>query len=468
MRTFTQTAARILILLFAIQIGFVALSFYSVQLLVHQTAKVNAEDTVLSITNDLREDLVVHIVNDNKEAFDFIIYELIQTKRLEYAGLVTRDNLDQFLRTHPGADICVKADLLAGKSCESSDGSRIFGLAPLAFDGDTLGYIVQQVSINQFVTNEAGVSFFPIGSLLGLVFILNVTGVLALLPRRLGKEIRKLQSMIHDETLNQTSPSDLTIKEFDDVAKVLKEASEARKKAGEVGRKAAKAQAMVSTAQMVAHDVRSPFSTIRAGMKLLSQVQSPADFSRIAAELDAELSRQEKSINNMLDDLLEVGRKVALVTEPRRLKPILDESLAIAARGKTFEAIWDLQHTYDVLVNDAKMVRVFANILGNAIEAIEAERVGERGRIFIRSKDSSDSTVTIEIANTGSIISDDIIDQIFDPFVSSGKSKGTGLGLAIAKKLVEDHDGKISVHSNRDSQTVTFTICLPAKGNVSK
>ena len=54
----------------------------------------------------------------------------------------------------------------------------------------------------------------------------------------------------------------------------------------------------------------------------------------------------------------------------------------------------------------------------------------------------------------------DIIDKIFEPFVSKGKKLGTGLGLAITKKLVEDHNGSISVNSSADTGTV-FKINLP-------
>jgi signal transduction histidine kinase len=56
-------------------------------------------------------------------------------------------------------------------------------------------------------------------------------------------------------------------------------------------------------------------------------------------------------------------------------------------------------------------------------------------------------TLDLKISDDGPGIPDEIIDTLFEPFVTSGKRQGTGLGLAIAKKIVEEHGGNIAVIS---------------------
>jgi len=54
----------------------------------------------------------------------------------------------------------------------------------------------------------------------------------------------------------------------------------------------------------------------------------------------------------------------------------------------------------------------------------------------------------------------DIKDKLFDSFVTSGKEGGTGLGLAIVKKVIDEHKGRIEVHSEQGKGT-TFNIYIP-------
>ena len=64
------------------------------------------------------------------------------------------------------------------------------------------------------------------------------------------------------------------------------------------------------------------------------------------------------------------------------------------------------------------------------------------------------------LSDTGKGIPEEIKDKLFDSFVTSGKKGGTGLGLAIAKKVVEEHKGRIEVESELGKGT-TFKIYIP-------
>jgi len=72
------------------------------------------------------------------------------------------------------------------------------------------------------------------------------------------------------------------------------------------------------------------------------------------------------------------------------------------------------------------------------------------------------SFVRIEVEDTGAGIPEKYLDKVFEPYFTHGKQDGTGLGLALAKKIVEDHRGRMEIHS-REGEGTTVAIILPAE-----
>ena len=97
-----------------------------------------------------------------------------------------------------------------------------------------------------------------------------------------------------------------------------------------------------------------------------------------------------------------------------------------------------------------KIRGIVTNILQNAVQAI-----GLEGQIKLILEDGEKS-VTIKIIDSGPGISEEHLEDIFEPMYTT-KSEGTGLGLASCKQLLEMHNGNISVQNN----PTTFTITIP-------
>ncbi|MCK5512758.1 MAG: HAMP domain-containing histidine kinase, partial [Thermodesulfovibrionia bacterium] len=109
-----------------------------------------------------------------------------------------------------------------------------------------------------------------------------------------------------------------------------------------------------------------------------------------------------------------------------------------------------------ILSGDSKKLKqAFINIITNACQAI-----GESGTLKITITPNG-KYVDIMINDTGSGISREDIEKIFDPFYTTSPM-GMGLGLAISKKIIEDHGGMITVNSEIE-QGSTFTVSLPAQ-----
>ena len=110
-----------------------------------------------------------------------------------------------------------------------------------------------------------------------------------------------------------------------------------------------------------------------------------------------------------------------------------------------------------MLADPIQLQQVFLNLLFNAIEAMPDGGVLGIKSFYVQNA----NTKTIEISDTGQGIDKDIINEVFKPFFTT-KSKGSGLGLAITRRIVEDHDGVISVTSDPGKETV-FKIFLNIK-----
>ena len=106
-----------------------------------------------------------------------------------------------------------------------------------------------------------------------------------------------------------------------------------------------------------------------------------------------------------------------------------------------------------------KIHEVFLNILQNGIEAI-----GSGGTIRIETS-QEDSSVVVEIFDTGTGISQEHINRIFTPFFTT-KEEGSGLGLAFAHRIIQDHGGSISVKSTEGEGTI-FRVSLPVAAAMS-
>ena len=72
--------------------------------------------------------------------------------------------------------------------------------------------------------------------------------------------------------------------------------------------------------------------------------------------------------------------------------------------------------------------------------------------------------VTIRLQDNGPGIQEDLLDHLFEPYVTT-KEKGSGLGLAIVKKIIDEHGGTIWVKNMKNSGSC-FTIQLPVKINM--
>lgn len=110
-----------------------------------------------------------------------------------------------------------------------------------------------------------------------------------------------------------------------------------------------------------------------------------------------------------------------------------------------------------VIGREGKLCQVFVNLLVNAVQALPSGR--DENEVVVETV-VEDDVVRILIADNGPGIPRDLVDSIFEPFVSTKGSAGSGLGLSICREIVTAHGGRIEV-LNVQGEGASFLIELP-------
>jgi signal transduction histidine kinase len=211
----------------------------------------------------------------------------------------------------------------------------------------------------------------------------------------------------------------------------------------------------------IIHDFKNPMAIIKGTAEL---IDGKIDDKARVITYSKRIREQVDAMVELTRDVLEYSRGsvrleksvVAVVTYLRDLQQCHSHQFNEAEIDLRLEDGPDIAVSLDA----SRLKRVFDNILNNAREACAS---GSRVSIGWHSHDDG---LVIEVSDSGPGIPEDIVSTLFDPFVTSGKANGTGLGLAIAKKIVEDHGGRISVASSPGIGT-TFAISLPLEKNMT-
>ncbi len=143
---------------------------------------------------------------------------------------------------------------------------------------------------------------------------------------------------------------------------------------------------------------------------------------------------------------------------PRALIEECLELIAPMANEKGVMAVADVDRDLPAVPIDPDgLHQILVNLLSNALDAVEPKR----GLIRVVCRYDADNRQTvIEVIDNGTGIAPTLMPHLFELFHSTKGNRGTGLGLAVAKKIVDEHEGAITVKSTPGEGT-TFTIRLP-------
>ena len=159
--------------------------------------------------------------------------------------------------------------------------------------------------------------------------------------------------------------------------------------------------------------------------------------------------------NKIVNDLLEYSRDLMLDLGETTPKALLKNALSLFEVPKEIQIVDVTENAPTVKVDMEKMLRVFVNIIRNAIDAMP-----EGGTLTVKSREVK-GKLEISFKDTGTGISQENLSELKRgvPLFTT-KAKGMGFGLPICKRIAEAHGGKIAVKSKVGKGT-TVTVTIP-------
>ena len=331
------------------------------------------------------------------------------------------------------------------------------------FDDDTEKKLkAKQVGYNYCLREYNGAKPFPERVQRIVVPIYNkedLLGVLVLLTRQTRRLNDELE--IFDGISSQLGNALLQSALYEKNEKMVKELTLTLRELKDTQLKLINSEKMASLGQLVAgiaHEINTPLASIKSNneiaVKLIKRLKD-TDTAEILNEINTIDTEAINRINKIVTGLRKFVRLDEAELQEADINKEIDLTLDLI-RHETKNKVTVIKQYSDIPLVKCypnMLNQVFMNILVNACQAIK-----ERGEIII-STEYCDKNLIVRIKDNGCGI-DDINKIFFAGYTTKGVGVGTGLGLAISKKIIEKHNGKISVNSEVGKGS-EFVITIP-------
>ena len=225
-------------------------------------------------------------------------------------------------------------------------------------------------------------------------------------------------------------------------------------------RQAEKSAVIGRLGSAIAHEIRNPLNFINLTLDHLRSKFQPDDEEKVAkfTKLIGQIKSEVARINQQISDFLNYSRPAKANLQPLDARKVVEDSLRLveaqASENDIRIAVVEHEDVPKILADPDFLRSVFNNLFINAVQAI-----GHEGGNMNVKISPDNGFVRFDISDTGSGIPSQNLAKIFEPYFST-KETGTGLGLAIVHKIVDVHNGSISVES-KEGEGTKFTVKLP-------
>jgi PAS domain S-box-containing protein len=215
-------------------------------------------------------------------------------------------------------------------------------------------------------------------------------------------------------------------------------------------------------AASIAHELRNPLGVIaNAGYLLrrkLGSAASDPQFAASAARTVETIENHVQRCSRVITDLLDFARSRPLRQEAIDPAALLRDALREHPIPRQIRVFREVDPAVPRFLGDEPFLQqAISNLIANALRAMSDQEQGEL-RVCCR---PAPGGVEVVVADNGSGMEDEVRERMFEPLFTTSPG-GTGLGLPLVKRIVEAHDGRISVDTAPGRGT-TITIFLPIR-----
>lgn len=207
----------------------------------------------------------------------------------------------------------------------------------------------------------------------------------------------------------------------------------------------------------VAHEINNPLAILMGTVNALEM------FFNDKEKLKSKVETMNKAIHRIAKIVTSLGKFSRSAENTEMISACLSDIVAealvmteIKARKRDVRIETQFDSKQAVFCNPIEIEQVVINLVNNAIDAAQS---GQDKNVIVKVFDLK-RHVVIQVIDSGTGISSDLEDKIFNPFFTTKPlGEGTGLGLSICKGIVESHKGEIRI--NRSFQQTCFEVRIP-------
>ena len=276
---------------------------------------------------------------------------------------------------------------------------------------------------------------------------LFVTVLVALISHRIGKNITEpIKDLVGftEQVAEGNLDEQCDVQTHDEIGDLTEAFNQMTAELKQSRDKLIQAERLATAGKMsasFAHEIRNPLSSMRMLSQMLIQRPETSDEQRQSLQYILE---EIERIDNIVKGLMDFAGPTKLNLKQQTIAPVIQSVLTLMEANLT-------HHQIELSLNLAsdlpefhfdtdKIKQAFMNVVLNAMEAMP------QGGTLNVSTFHQDQQVCIKVIDTGTGISDEDIEHLFEPFFTR-KAKGTGLGLANVKRIVEEHGGLVEIES---------------------
>jgi nitrogen fixation/metabolism regulation signal transduction histidine kinase len=294
-----------------------------------------------------------------------------------------------------------------------------------------------------------------------MVLMLAISTILTIIvSNRLTRPLKYIQESLKGVQIG-SKYRPIEYEGTDEIGELVKEYNkkvEELQKNAEALAKSEKESAWREMAKQVAHEIKNPLTPMKLSIQHLKRTVKVAD-----DESNEKLDRVSKSLIEQIDALTKIANEFSNFAKmPKANEAELDLTEIVKNAVAVFTDNEEYAITLNIEVDEAciwadkdLLVRVFNNLIKNAIQAVPVDEFGEINIVLKQ----HDNNYIVSVQDNGLGIDEEAKEKIFVPYFTT-KSKGTGLGLAMSKQIIEGMKGQIWFESEKGSGT-TFYVSFP-------